>query len=329
MMTRLRALYGHTPAMEFGPKDFKLVRGALIREGLSRKYIGDSMGRIRRMFRWAVSEELVLPSVYQSLQAVAGLREGRTQARETNPVLPVSDEVVTATLPHLPTVVADMVRLQRSTGCRPGEVCIIRPCDVDTTSAVWAYRPESHKTQHHGRDRVIFIGPKGQEILRPYLVRPEDAYCFSPADSERRRRQTAHEQRTTPLGWGNRPGTHRVGAPKRTAGQRYSKNSYRRAIHRACDAAFLPTAELARREGERVQEWRSRLTSEEREQLKAWQVEHRWSPNQLRHAAATEIRRRFGLEAVQCTLGHANASVSEIYAERDLLNAEQIMREVG
>ena len=58
-------------------------------------------------------------------------------------------------------------------------------------------------------------------------------------------------------------------------------------------------------------------------------MEHRWSPNQLRHAAATEIRRRYGLEGAQVTLGHASADVSQIYAERDLSKAEQIMREVG
>jgi hypothetical protein len=34
---------------------------------------------------------------------------------------------------------------------------MICPCDVDTSGPVWAYRPHSHKTQHHGRDRVIFV----------------------------------------------------------------------------------------------------------------------------------------------------------------------------
>ena len=80
-----------------------------------------------------------------------------------------------------------MIRFQRLTGCRPGEVCILRPCDVDTSGEVWAYRPESHKTEHHGRDRVIFLGPKAQDVLRPYLLRDKTAYCFVPAESERKR----------------------------------------------------------------------------------------------------------------------------------------------
>ena len=35
------------------------------------------------------------------------------------------------------------------------------------------------------------------------------------------------------------------GAPWRTAGDRYTANSYRRAIHRACDQAFPAPAEIA------------------------------------------------------------------------------------
>jgi site-specific recombinase XerC len=60
-----------------------------------------------------------------------------------------------------------------------------------------------------------------------------------------------------------------------------------------------------------------------------WRDEHCWSPNQLRHSAATEIRKRFGLEAAQVTLGHSNADVSQIYAERDLQKAASIMAQVG
>jgi hypothetical protein len=78
------------------------------------------------MFKWAASEQLVEVAVYQVLTTVAGLRKGRTEARETDPILPVDDATVEATLPHLPAVVADMVRLQRPTGYRPSDL-YIRP----------------------------------------------------------------------------------------------------------------------------------------------------------------------------------------------------------
>lgn len=55
----------------------------------------------------------------------------------------------------------------------------------------------------------------------------------------------------------------------------------------------------------------------------------RWAPNQIRHAKATEIRKLHGLEGAQVVAGHAQANVTQIYAERDLSKAVQIMREVG
>lgn len=103
------------------------------------------------MFKWGVAQELIPPTCLQALPAVGGLRKGRCEARETDLVLPVAEATVNATLLKLSEVVADMVRFQRLTGCRPGEVCSLRPCDVDTSGDVWSYRLESHKTEHHQR----------------------------------------------------------------------------------------------------------------------------------------------------------------------------------
>ncbi len=50
-LRRLLTMYGRTPVTEFGPKAFKLVRDAMIKEGLSRKYINQSAARLRRMFK--------------------------------------------------------------------------------------------------------------------------------------------------------------------------------------------------------------------------------------------------------------------------------------
>jgi site-specific recombinase XerC len=71
------------------------------------------------------------------------------------------------------------------------------------------------------------------------------------------------------------------------------------------------------------------LTPDQLAELKKWRSEHRWSPNRLRHSAATKIRRQFGLEAAQCVLGHSNAAVTEVYAERDLQKAVEVARKIG
>jgi len=311
VIRRLRQSYGHTLAVSFGPLAFKAFREKFISEGHSRGYINKLMAIVPRIFKWGASEQLVPGSIYQDLLTVEGLRKGRCSAPDHPPVAPVADIVVDATLPFLGQVLADMVRLQRYTGARPAEVCIIRPCDVEMSGEVWRYRPESHKTEHHGRGRVIAVGPRAQEILRPYLLRDKLAFCFSPQDAERKRRGAQHEARKTPPKWGNRPGTNRKRCPKRTPGERYSTDSYRRAIQRACEAANAKRREEAAAAGT------------EPDLLPAW------SPNQLRHTVATEVRSKFGLEASQVVLGHAKADVTQVYAERDLSLATEVMRKIG
>jgi site-specific recombinase XerC len=71
------------------------------------------------------------------------------------------------------------------------------------------------------------------------------------------------------------------------------------------------------------------LTPQQRAELLAGQIAHRCHPHQLRHAAATSIRARYGLEAAQVILGHAKADVTQVYAERDLTKAHEVMREIG
>ncbi len=54
---------------------------------------------------------------------------------------------------------------------RPGEVCALRPVDIDRSGDVWEYKPLGHKTEHHDRSRMIYIGPQAQAVLTPFLFR--------------------------------------------------------------------------------------------------------------------------------------------------------------
>jgi len=317
----LKELYGRTAAVEFGPVALKAVRLKYMQGGLSRGSINQNTGRLVRMFRWAAAEEMIPASVPQALSMIAGLRRGRTEARETAPVQPVDQATVEATLPHLPGVVADMARLQRLTGMRPAEACIVRPFDLDRGGEVWTYQPESHKTEHHGRERTIFIGPQAQEVLLRYLARDPQTYCFRPCDSEAKRLAEKEARRKTPRSCGNVRGSNRKRKPKQKPGERYTTTSYRRAIHRACDKAF-PHPQLG-------YAMKSSFSDDQKAELRKWQPQYRWSPNQLRHTAATEIRREFGLEAAQVILGHSQANVTQVYAERDMAKGLEVARRIG
>jgi len=97
----LRELYDLTPAAEFGPRSLKTVRQQMIDMGWCRPYINKQINRIRHLFKWAVSDELIPGEVFHTLQAVPGLRKGRAEAHEPDPVKPVSIEFVNAVEPYV------------------------------------------------------------------------------------------------------------------------------------------------------------------------------------------------------------------------------------
>ena len=82
----LKALYGHTAARAFGSLALRAVRKEMVKSGLSRGVVNARVNRVRRVFKWAASFELVRPSVYEALRTVAGLQRGRSEARETDAV---------------------------------------------------------------------------------------------------------------------------------------------------------------------------------------------------------------------------------------------------
>jgi integrase len=331
----LRELYGHTAAAAFGPLALVAVRDALVKAGLSRGVINQRIGRIKRLFRWGVKNELVPPSVLEGLRAVDGLQRGRTKARETEPVKPVSPETVDSTLPHLTPPLQAVVELLRLTGMRPGECCLMRRRDIDMAGPIWLYTPRKHKTAWRGLRRVVAIGPKAQTIIRSFLKPDLDAYLFSPRDAMITFWQQQRAARRSKVSPGD------VRARKRKLamlGERYTVVALGQAIDRACERAFPPPAELARRpiEGkhgrkrrETDKEWQARLGPERWKRLQDWVTAHHWHPNQLRHLHATEVRRRYGIEAASTALGHEHLSVTEIYAERNVELARRIAAEIG
>jgi integrase len=297
--------YGHTLARDFGPLALKAVRQVWVDAGLARGYINQRVGRVVRAWGWAVENELVPAECWQALKAVKGLRKGRSTAKETPPVLPVPDSVFEATLAEIgsPQVRA-ILRVMRLTGARPGEICNMRTGDIDRTTSPWEYRPETHKTAHRGHDKVIYIGPRAQAILTDWLRADPEAYLFQPREateavrdstkvdgrSDADRARAARNKRATDAR--KRGGKARN---RRLPGVRYTPGRLGHAIGRACERAG---------------------------------IEH-WHPHQIRHAAATELRREIGIEAARVVLGHRSPGMAELYAEADRAAAAAHMARLG
>jgi integrase len=253
---------------------------------------------------------------------VEGLRHG--EAPERSSIKPVAEDHIVAIKPHVTPQVAAMIDLQLWSGCRPGEVCVIRTIDINTQGPIWEYRPHSHKTEHHGKDRVIYLGPHAQEILKPWLKTDLHAYVFSPAEGRAWYQAQRAANRKTPRPK-RRPSPQRKPQPKRAPGDRYNVFSYGHAIQRACELAFGMPKELRRVSKKLEADERKRLLRTAAE----WREGHCWSPNQLRHNAGTRIRAAYGIEAARVILGHSSAVTSEIYAEIDREKAREIVEKLG
>ena len=285
----LLKFHRHSPAANFGPNSLRTVRQIWIDRKLARKTINDYTSEVKRLFKWGASHEMVPPSVYHGLVTVEGLKAGRSEARETEPVKPVLEVHVCAVKPFVSRQVWAIIDLQLLTAARPGELLKLRPIDLDKTGRVWTATLEEHKTRYKGRERTLYFGPKAQAILKEFMAdRPLDAYLFSPREAEQERHAHAPTHRRL----------DQNASPKRTervVGEHYTTASYHRAIVRACKKAGVPV----------------------------------WTPYRLRHNAATQIRKEFGLEAAQLLLGHARADVTQLYAEADMSKATDVAYQTG
>ncbi len=310
----LRRLFGTTSAADMGPKALKIVRDEMVRLGWCRNTVNKQVGRVRAVFKWGVEQEILPAMIYHALQAVAPLKRGRCDAAESDPVRPVADEHVAAVLPFLSRQVETLIQLQLLTGARPGELLEMRPVDLSTSAEVWTYTPPTHKTAHHGHSRTIYLGPKAQEVIKPFLPgRAVDAPFFSPREAEAERRDEQRGKRCRPM-TPSQKRRHELAMArtrKRAAGETYDVSAYRRAIARACAAADVAAHKA-------------------RPDVPADQVlVPSWHPHQLRHNAATNIRREFGIETARVILGHKSALVTEIYAEQDHAKAQDVIRRIG
>lgn len=289
-------LYGHLPAAEFGPKALKAVRHQWVKQDYARTTINARVNRLRRMVKWAASEELVPVDVYAALDTVTGLEKGRTEARESDPVLPVPDLHVALALPHLNPIIRSMVLVQRLTGCRPQDVCRMRAGEIDRTVSPWVYEPSRHKTSYRGAVRRVMVAGAAQGVLAPLLegLRPGDV-VFSPARGKAARHAAMRAMRKSKVQPSQASRAKKPGQSKRPTPETYSRSTYIHAIAKACAKAGVPA----------------------------------WSPNQLRHTFGSEARDRFGLEAAQVLMGHTQADVTQVYAQRDLNLAAKIAEKMG
>lgn len=321
-------LCGTMPAMGFTPQLLKAVRTTMIdgrpadpetgkgtRRGWTRKFTNEAVRAIVRMFRWSASEGLLPIETYQRLATLEGLRKGFTLARESTTRHPITQEELDAVRACLPAPVMAALEIMFLSGARPSEILNLRPCDLDRSGPVWRVVLTEHKTAHLGKDRVLHFGPKAQRILKPFLLRAEDAFLFSPAESYQEALDKRHEARVTPPKQGNTIGSNRAKKPKTVPGDHYHHAEFRRAVSRAVDRVNRD------RKADNLERKAAGLT--EVPMLRPF------CPYEGRHACAVRVRDAASLDCAAAVLGHSRISMSEHYARINGDLAAAIMAKIG
>lgn len=289
----LRKLFGRTSVGSFDSLGLESVQASMIENNLARTTINERIRVLKRMFKWAVRKKKVPAAVYGELLTVEGLKRLRTKARETEPVKPVPTAHVEAVLPIVNRHVGGLIQLQLLTGARPGELCIMRRCDIELAGAVWIYRPAKHKNQWRGHKREIYMGPKAQVLIKQFFRADIEAPLFCPWQAREERYRELRAKRKSKVQPSQK--CRRRARPKKVPGECYTTYSYRQAVRNACVVAGVPS----------------------------------WHPNQLRHNAATNLRKDYGVEMARIILGHRTAFTTEIYAEVDTQRAVAVMEMIG
>lgn len=226
-------LYGNVAAIQFGPNALRAVRQVWIGQNISITTVNCYVGVIKRMFKWAASHEMVPASVHEALTTLSGLRRGRGMGKDPEPRQAVPNEHVEATIPHLPGPLQAVVRLLLLTGARPTEILRLQRRDIDTNANVWTAIVREHKTMDKGKSRRLFFGPRAQGVLRPFMLRPDEDYLFSPREAQAER----YAQCSTHRRENQKPNPRKT---PRVIGYFYEHTGLNKAIARVCKEHNIP-----------------------------------------------------------------------------------------
>lgn len=174
----LHEKYGDVPAAQFGPRLLKLFREDLVGLGWCRNTVNQAIGRVRRIFKWAVAEEMIGPEVLQKLQAVDALRAGRTVAPDRPKRTALSSDRIEPIRQRVRPLVRDLIDLQLATGARSGELLSLTAAMIDRAGSVWVATLQRHKSDSSGQNRKLYFSPRAQQVLAGYLSADRESLLF-------------------------------------------------------------------------------------------------------------------------------------------------------
>jgi integrase len=170
----------------FKPGYFIKFQKYLITLGYARSQVNRLVKVVKRVFLWGGNSRFDLDT-YDKLPAIIdsafiadmkSIKPVESTECHDNPIrTDIEAEYVEAVFPHVSNIVADILRIQLSTGMRPNEVCKMKVADIKRTKSEfadhsrlydrenWIYVMKNHKTQKHIGEKIIPLGLAEQNIL--------------------------------------------------------------------------------------------------------------------------------------------------------------------
>ena len=289
-------LYLEIKIKDFKPSTLVAVRAAIVNrdimpqsEGTPKKKlcissVNNAIVKIRQMFKLGVGWELVPVETYQALACVQHLN-WRTAPTLRNPdkIAPVPTEYFALIMPHLKPLYRAVLTVHLATGMRVKELCSMRWSEItEIEPGLWCYAPQEHKNSHRGDARMVYMKTDLIELMRSVrkpLWDKDAVWCQKG-----------------------------VGKSAGYSGM-ISSDGYARAIEGAQKRYNEGRASIEA--GNRTDRKQSfKLANKKRTPM-----EH-WTPLQIRHTCATQVRKTHGLEGAQAVLGHSTLDATQIYAEK-------------
>jgi hypothetical protein len=117
-LRQLLKSFRNVACTEFGPRRLQELQEQLAQTHV-RTQVNKHVSRIKSVFRWGVAQEMVPVEAVTALECVRGLQAGRSSTREPEPVLPVPDADLAATLDEVTPNLAAMTQNMSWTNLYP------------------------------------------------------------------------------------------------------------------------------------------------------------------------------------------------------------------
>lgn len=192
-INELKTRHQSVKANEFSPEMLRTLQrelGARVVQTtglrMARTTVNKYVKRIQGLFAYGRDVGLVKRDVYYSLLEVQPVKKGSTLARTPEKIKPMRLDQYRAAIAWTyskPRVkqkrqLRAMIRFHRLTGARPGEIVILRQCDIRPVKGTdyFLWTPYQHKTRHHGQTREIQILKRAMRVIKPFLeaVKPSE-----------------------------------------------------------------------------------------------------------------------------------------------------------